>query len=127
VRFIRVFHIASLALSLLYGVLAAHRLEWSSLYYWCFWLIYFGLVFGIEGDLKWCLRLSVLPPLVIFVLTTPNVVYNIYAFLTGDPLYEDSPATILIVGIVAVCMSLPSGLVLWTYWVNRKQVFSSAR
>ncbi len=124
-RLIRVFHITSLSLLLFYGVLAVHRINFGSLVFWSFWLAYAGLVFGMQGERIWCLRLLVLPPLIVFLSTVPNVVYNIYAFLIGDPLYQDSPATILIVGIVAVFVTLPSGLVLAAYWRYRQEVFKA--
>jgi hypothetical protein len=125
VKFIRAFHVIALGLLALFGGLVTLRLEWAVLWYWIFWLAYAGLVFGIQGESKWCLRLSILPPFVVFLLTAPNVVYNIYSFLTGHPLYQDSPATIFVVAVTAILLSLPSGLVLVAYWFNRKHVFGT--
>jgi len=123
---IRIFHIATLALLAAYGALAAHRPALGSVVYWVFWLAYVGLVLGAHRRNRWCMKLSVTPPLLVFLLTAPNVAYNFWAFISGHPLYQDSPGTIIIVGIMALCLTLPSALVLAAYWVNRRQVFGVA-
>jgi len=123
---IRIFHIATLVLLAAYGALAFHRPVLGSVVYWAFWLAYVGLVLGAYRRQKWCMKLSVTPPLLVFLLTAPNVAYNFWAFISGHPLYQDSPGTIVIVGIMALCLTLPSALVLGAYWANRRQVFGGA-
>ncbi|HPG62189.1 MAG TPA: hypothetical protein PK586_09275 [Casimicrobium sp.] len=123
---IRIFHIATLLLLAAYGALAFHRPVLGSAVYWVFWLAYAGLVFGAHRRHKWCMRLSITPPLLVFLFTAPNVAYNFWGFISGHPRYQDSPGTIIIVGIMAVCLTLPSALVLGAYWLNRRQVFGGA-
>ena len=120
---IRIFHIATLVLLAAYGALAFHRPVLGSVIYWAFWLAYVGLVLGAYRRYKWCMKLSVTPPLLVFLLTAPNLAYNFWAFISGHPRYQDSPGTILIVGTMALCLTLPSALVLGAYWGNRRQVF----
>ena len=119
---IRIFHIATLVLLAAYGALAFHRPVLGSVIYWAFWLGYVGLVLGAYRRYKWCMKLSVTPPLLVFLLTAPNLAY-FWAFISGHPLYQDSPGTILTVGTMALCLTLPSALVLGAYWANRRQVF----
>lgn len=123
---LRLFHLAILVLLAAYGVLAAHSFSVGPIIYWVFWLIYVGLYLGARRKLKWCLKFSVVPPLLVFLLTAPTVVYNFWAFISGHPLYQDAPGSIIIVGILALCLTLPSALVLGAYWINRREVFSGA-
>ena len=122
---IPMFHLGMLALLAAYGVLAASRPELGSVAYWLFWLTYVALLLGAVRKVKWCLRLSVLPPLLIFLTTAPSVLYNAWAFLVRHPLYQDSPATIFVVGVVALFLTIPSLLVLAAYWRRRKQIFGA--
>jgi hypothetical protein len=78
----------------------------------------------VQGDV-WCARLLILPPLLIAVLTTSMVLYNVFAFVSGNPLYQDSPATIIVVAIVALLVTMPSAFVLGAYWNQRQQIFGS--
>jgi hypothetical protein len=40
-------------------------------------------------------------------MAAPNVVYNVYLFANDNPLYLDSPATILIVAVTATVLVVP--------------------
>ena len=122
---IRIFHVVALILLAVYGVLAAGRLDLRSVSYWVLWLGYAALLLGAARKLKWCLRLSILPPLLMFLVTAPSVLYNAWAFATRHPLYQDSPATIFVVGITAICLTIPSAVVLAAYWRHRKQIFGA--
>ena len=122
---IPIFHLGMLALLAAYGVLAAKRPELPSVAYWLFWLMYVALLVGADRKVKWCLRLSVLPPLLIFLATAPSVLYNAWAFLARHPLYQDSPATIFVVGVMALFLTIPSLIVLAAYWRHRKQIFGA--
>jgi hypothetical protein len=76
-------------------------------------------------DNIWCARLLAMPPLLIVVFTAPMVLYNFYAFASGNPLYQDSPATIIVVAILALFITVPSACVLGAYWHQRQQIFGS--
>ena len=108
-----------------YGALAMRVASIESGIYWILWIGYAGLLVGDRRKVRWCAHLAVLPPLLVFLLSAPLVLYNVWAFAVGDALYQDSPATILVVGIFAVGFSLPSALVLGAYWQHRRNVFGA--
>ena len=119
-------HLIALALLLVYGVLAARGLTLSAVLYWVFLLIYAGLVFGTYRGSKECARLSAAPPVLVISLTVPNVAYNFYSFFSGHQIYQDSPGTILVVGVAALCLTVPAAVLIGVYWVKRKEVFVAA-
>lgn len=92
---------------------------------WLVWLVYATLLFGLMLDNLWCARLLILPPLLLVLSSVPMVLYNFYAFASGNPLYQDSPGTILIVALFALFLTVPSALVLTAYWNQRQQIFGS--
>ncbi len=86
-------------------------------------MVYFLLIAGVFRENPWCVRISLIPPLVGFLVTMPLVVYNFYAFSINDPMYQDSPATIFVVAIMAIFITIPSGLVIAAYWRSRRLWF----
>ena len=104
---IRIFHLPLLVSLASYGTLAMRVPSIESSIYWILWIGYAGLLVGDRRKVRWCAHLAVLPPLLVFLLSAPLVLYNVWAFAVGA-LYQDSPATILVVGILAVGFSLPS-------------------
>ena len=46
-------------------------------------------------------------PVVCLAMAAPNVLYNIYLFANDDPLYLDSPGTILAVAVTATVLVVP--------------------
>ena len=121
---IKAFHVVNFALLTFYGTRVVYGLHGNALIYW--WL-YAGLLCGLLLNNIWCARLLILPPLVIVGWTAPMVLYNFTAFATRDPLYLDSPATIIVVAIVALFVTVPSTVVLWAYWHERRQIFGSKK
>ena len=119
-------HLVALVLLLVYGVLAARGLTLGAVLYWVFCLIYAGLVTGTYRGSKWCARISAVPPVLIFTLTLPSVASNFWLFFIGHAMYQDSPATILVVGVVALCLTVPAVVLIGVYWVKRKEVFVAA-
>ena len=66
------------------------------------------------------LLISVIVAVVTSVAFAPWSVRNFVAFLTDHPRYVDSPATILVVGLVSVITVVPSAVVLALSAVNRR-------
>jgi hypothetical protein len=62
---------------------------------------------------RWARQLSLIPPVLSLLFLGPGVIYNFYAFLTNDPLYLDSPGTILVVGITAIIFLVPALVILF--------------
>jgi hypothetical protein len=122
-RYCRIYHIANLLLLAVYCLLATRGLHQSTLIYWIAWLVYFIVFLGMLKHNIWCIRLAVFPPLLIFSITFPFVAYNFYAFLSGNALYQDSPATIIVVFLFALLTTLPSALILGSYWIHRRAIF----
>jgi hypothetical protein len=46
--------------------------------------------------------------LIALVLAGPNVIYNFVLYFRDDPLYLDSPGTILVVGVKAILFVIPA-------------------
>ncbi len=120
---IKPFHSVALVLFTLYGFLTVRSLQGNALIFWLVWFVYAVLLCGLLFDNIWCARLLVLPPLFIVGFTAPMVLYNVFAFLSGNPLYQDSPATIIVVAILALFTTLPSAFALGAYWNQRHQIF----
>lgn len=72
---------------------------------------------------RWAWWASLVPAVICASLVGPNVLYNLYAFGSGHPLYADSPGTILIVGIYAVVFLFPAIAVVWLLAKVRAHVF----
>ena len=122
-RLISTFHVCALALLVGYGVLSAHHPTlWIALF-WTIVVVYSVVVVGMFRGSRRFLQLSVFPPALLVVLSAPMVIWNVFAFLTGHPLYLDSPATILVVLVIAMMVTLPSIVVLAVYWARRREVF----
>ncbi len=122
---IKFFHSVAVVLFMLYGLLTARSLQGNALAYWIFWFAYVVLLCGLMQGEMWCARLLILPPLLVVVFTAPMILYNFFAFVSGNPLYQDSPATIIVVAIVALLVTMPSAFVLGAYWNQRQQIFGS--
>jgi hypothetical protein len=120
---LKIFHATALSLLGLYGVLAARSLQGEARFYWMFCCVYTLLWCGLMWDNVWCARLLVLPPLLVVLLTVPPVILNLYAFVSGNPVYLDSPATILVVAVVAFFVTAPSAFGLALYWKERQRLF----
>jgi hypothetical protein len=124
---LRFLHGLNLPLLAAHGVLAAPGMGPAAWLLWSCWLGYALAYLGARRGLHWCLRLCIVPPLLQFVLTAPWVLLNLGAFFGDDPLYLDSPGTILVVGLFGCCVTLPSALLLEAYWCYRRDVFFSRR
>lgn len=61
---------------------------------------------------RWAAYLSILPPVLILFAITPDVIFNLYAFLTSHPSYLDSPGTILVVGVQSIIFVIPAIIIL---------------
>ena len=120
---IKIFHAVSLSLVGLYGTLVARSLQGDARFYWGFVCVYVLLWCGLMWDNLWCARLLLLPPLLAVLFTAPQVIDNMYAFASGNPLYLDSPATIIVVAVLALFVTVPSALVLGIYWKERRRIF----
>lgn len=123
-RQIKIFHSITLIMMVAYGMISARRLDRGAIIFWVLVVGYLVLILGVFRGTKSLLKLSVIPPALFFLATAPNVLLNIFAFISGHSLYKDSPRTIIVVGILAICVTLPSGLVLATYWKQRKLIFT---
>jgi len=88
---------------------------------------YFVATLGLFFDFHIAWVISVLPPLVISVLSGVWFSLNIGTFVTGHELYHDSPATIFVVLLVATFTLLPSLILLALFWRERKYWFFRSR
>lgn len=118
-EFIKASHVIVVILLGCYGLLGLNNPNIGFFIYWALLVLYVGLVVGVFKNVLWCIRLSLLPPLLAFLVSAPMVLFNAYAFLVGHSLYQDSPATILVVAIIAVFVTIPAFFVVVAYWKNR--------
>ena len=116
---LKAFHGLNLALLALYG------LPLGSVYslYWGAWFLYALLFGGLLANDFVCARLLLFPPVGVVCTTGPIVGYNFYAFFFRHPLYVDSPATIIVVAILALFTTVPSLCLLACYRFLRREVF----
>jgi hypothetical protein len=122
-RLISTFHICALALLIGYGVLSAHQPKLYTTMFWAIFVAYSAVVIGIFRGSRLFIRLSVIPPALLVILSVPLVIWNVFAFLTGHALYLDSLATIFVVLVFALMVTVPSIVVLVVYWARRREVF----
>ncbi|MFN5993099.1 MAG: hypothetical protein ACK45Y_03285 [Betaproteobacteria bacterium] len=85
--------------------------------------VYVGILVGASRANVTCIWLSIVPPAGIFLYTAPNVIYNFWEFATDNPIYLDSPGTILAVAVYGVFLTVPSGLALGAYWPQLRKRF----
>jgi len=50
----------------------------------------------------WARWACMTPPALVVLITAPGIINNIMLILSGDPLYRDSPGTLVVVGISVV-------------------------
>jgi hypothetical protein len=122
-RLISTFHVCALALLVGYGVLSAHQPTPYITLFWTIVVVYSAVVVGVFRRSRRFLQLSVFPPALLVALSAPMVIWNVFAFLTGHPLYLDFPGTIVVVFVIAIMVTLPSTVVLAIYWARRREVF----
>jgi len=68
---------------------------------------YVYMIVALYRGKRWAWWLCWVPPLISLVLAAPNVVYNFVLFFSDDPLYLDSPGTILVVAVHAILFVIP--------------------
>ncbi len=82
-------------------------------------LLYFLATVGLFFNKRLAWFLSILCPILIFLYCGTLVSYNFLMFFAGHELYKDSPATIFIVAIYGLFTAVPSGIMLFLFWLNR--------
>jgi hypothetical protein len=70
--------------------------------------LYVPAIRDLRRGKPWAWWASLAMPVFIVVNTAPNIVYNFILFLRDDPLFQDSPGTIYIVGISALLFLVPA-------------------
>ncbi len=77
--------------------------------------------------MRWAVGTCVLVAFVLMIRWLPMVSVNIWMFFSGHELYQDSPATILIVLIYAIVFAVPATLLCILYLANRKKLWQIIR
>jgi hypothetical protein len=79
--------------------------------------LYVFLIASLHQRKTWAWWLCWIPPIIALALAGPNVVHNFMLYFRDDPLYQDSPGTILIASVNAVLFVIPAlcilALLLW--------------
>jgi hypothetical protein len=75
----------------------------------------------------WALLLVIGAAVIVLARWLPMVIVNVDMFLRDDPLYLDSPATILIVAIYAVLLVGPALILVMLYLVQWRKVLAAIR
>jgi hypothetical protein len=73
------------------------------------------VAFAAVEDRRWALAVSFLVATGLLAFWLPWVVLNLHAFITDDPLYLNSPGTILVVAVNALIFCVPALLVVLAY------------
>ena len=112
-------HVTAAVLLSLYGLVGLGNPSKAVAVWWLVLVVYYFLIWGVFKKNIFSIRLSMVLPLLAVGVTVPFVFYNLFMFFTDHPVYQDSPATILVVLIVGVVVTLPSLVVLFGYWRAR--------
>jgi hypothetical protein len=76
---------------------------------------------------RWAVAVCLLVAGAVAIYWLPTVVLNFFYFLTRHELYQDSPATILAVGINSVVFLIPALILCLAYGVRVRQLVSMFR
>lgn len=76
---------------------------------------------------RWAVGFTVIVSTLLSVRWLPMVVVNLWMFVSGHELYQDSPATIFIVVVYAVVFAIPSTVVCALFLFNRKELWFTLR
>lgn len=74
-------------------------------------LIYVVVSFLSVMRFRWALAIVWIVPYILMLRFLPMVLYNLAMFVFGHPLYQDSPATILVVLVTAIVFAIPATVV----------------
>ena len=92
--------------------------------------IYVSISIAALGLRRWSVVAVVVIGVMLLIRWLPMVLINAWMFLTNHPLYENSPATIFIVGIYAVIFAVPAFIMVALYifhWRNLYVLFRSRK
>lgn len=78
-------------------------------------LSYAAVAYAAVEEKRWAFAICFLVAVGLLVFWLPWVVLNFHAFVTDDPLYQDSPGTILVVAINALVFCLPALMLVVAY------------
>jgi hypothetical protein len=90
-------------------------------------LAYVGVSLTALRSKVWALLVSIGVAAMLLARWLPMVIINFRMYLDDHPLYVDSPATILIVGINALLFVVPATLLLLFYLIQWRKVVSFVR
>jgi hypothetical protein len=76
---------------------------------------------------RWAIGIPVIIAILLMIRWLPMVGINTWMFMSGHELYQDSPATILVVLSYAVVFAIPSTILCSLYLVQRKQIWGILR
>jgi hypothetical protein len=82
--------------------------------------------FALVGK-RWAIGISVIIAILLMIRWLPMVAINTWMFMSGHELYQDSPATILVVLSYGVVFAIPSTILCGLYLVQRKQIWGILR
>jgi hypothetical protein len=83
--------------------------------------LYAFLIASLHQRKVWAWWLCWLPPIIALALAGPNVVYNFILYFRDDPMYLDSPGTILVAALNAILFVIPALCILGLLpWVRRR-------
>lgn len=78
-----------------------------------------------KSKLAWIVAMIV--PLLPLARWAPMVFLNFWMFITGHELYQDSPATIIVIVYYAIALVLPGLLIYLLLFLDRKRLLAAFR
>jgi hypothetical protein len=88
---------------------------------------YFVIACFAMAQQKWAIIVTAAATALTVVVTAPLVLLNVAMFVLEHPLYQDSPGTIIIVGIYAVVLTLPATVILGLLVLHTIRLYLAAR
>lgn len=96
----------------------------AALSFWVITLLYCAATLGVAMKSRVSWLLSFIPPLAVLGFMGPRILANLIAFVVDDPIYVDSPGTIMIVAVMTLIWLVPAIALILALLRIRLQIWS---
>jgi len=96
----------------------------AALSFWVITLLYCAARLGVAMKSRVSWLLSFIPPLAVLGFMGPRILANLIAFVVDDPIYVDSPGTIMIVAVMTLIWLVPAIALILALLRIRLQIWS---
>jgi hypothetical protein len=90
-----------------------------------FAILYFAIAYAALNSKKWAILICIAFSSIQLIYWSPTIFINLWLFATQAPLYQESPATILIVFFEILLFFIPAAILTGTYCYHGKELLQS--